>query len=282
MINSGNLPKTGTLIRVLMGGSFERRGVDSSEFTGSCLRVLLGRLIRSPFHLLHGHMISKQLPGLVLFALLLVFIGSFVVHRNQLGQTLASAIIPVPVEKSQQITAEEVEQSRNPYHDLVEAIRTNPSRLAPLPASKIDSETLWLARAIYSETKRPEEMELVAWVIRNRVETRYRGRSSYRDVVLDPFQFSAFNPGSGKRLFYSSLTTQTQIRSWQSALTIAYRVRSAAPEFRPFSVQTRHFFSERSMFGRNAPAWAIGQEPVKPERSFTLDERRFRFYEGIS
>ena len=125
-------------------------------------------------------------------------------------------------------------------------------------------------------------MELVAWVIRNRVETRYRGRASYRDVVLDPFQFSAFNPGSPKRWFYSNLDTKTQIRSWQRALTIAHRVRLAEPEFRPFSVQTRHFFSERSMVDQRHPNWARGRSPVAPSRPFTVDERRFRFYEGIS
>src|SRR5690554_3902774 len=64
MVISGNLPKTGTLIRVLMGGSFERGGVDSFGFTGRGPRISFGRLIRFPFHLLHGHMISKQLPGL--------------------------------------------------------------------------------------------------------------------------------------------------------------------------------------------------------------------------
>ncbi len=42
--------------------------------------------------------------------------------------------------------------------------------LPPQELKKIDNETLWLARCIYSETKRPEEQELVAWVVRNRVE----------------------------------------------------------------------------------------------------------------
>src|SRR5690606_41478736 len=109
-----------------------------------------------------------------------------------------------------------------------------------LPPTLIDPETLWLARCIYSETKRPEEMELVAWVVRNRVETRYRGRSSYRDVVLDPFQFSAFNPNNPKRSFYSTLDTRRPIGSWQRALTIAHSVRQAEAEYRPFSMQTRH------------------------------------------
>lgn len=194
------------------------------------------------------------------------------------SKTIASAFIPA----HPNITGEEVKASQSDYAHLVETLRTNPQKLRPLPPSSIDAETLWLARAIYSETKRPEEMELVAWVIRNRVETGYRGRRTYRDVVLDPFQFSAFNPGNHKRWFYANLDPETDVRSWQRALTIAYRVRSAEPQYRPFSIKTRHFYSERSMIGRSNPYWATGQRPVVPERGFEIDQRRFRFYEGIS
>ena len=233
---------------------------------------------------------KKHVPGVTLFALLLLFVGSFVIHEDMLGGTIASALIMAeaadnPVASAQdyaEITAKDVRESEPRYDELVEAIRKNPQRIRPLPPSKIDLETLWLARCIYSETKRPEEMELVAWVVRNRVETRYRGRDSYREVVLDPFQFSAFNPNSGKRWYYANLDTQTQIRNWQRALTIAHRVRLAEPEFRPFPVQTRHFYSERSMIGQRHPEWARGKRPVAPTRPFTLDERRFRFYAGVS
>ncbi|WP_243663594.1 cell wall hydrolase [Rhodothermus marinus] len=79
-----------------------------------------------------------------------------------------------------------------------------------MPPEAIDSETLWLARVIYSETKRPEEMELVAWVVRNRVETRFRGKATYRDVVLDPFQFSAFIPYNPRRQYYMRLTPHSR------------------------------------------------------------------------
>lgn len=48
-----------------------------------------------------------------------------------------------------------------------------------------EDEILWLARTIFSETKRPHEQELVAWVVRNRVETGYRGNATYEAAVLD-------------------------------------------------------------------------------------------------
>ncbi len=234
--------------------------------------------------------LKKHAPGYTLLAVLILFVGSFAVQSHLLGGTLASAFAPVntdaravgAADEVAKITAAEVRKAQSEYFELVETIRENPQKIAPLPPSKIDLETLWLARCIYSETKRPEEMELVAWVVRNRVETRYRGRDSYRDVVLDPFQFSAFNPGSPKRWFYANLDTKSDLRNWQRALTIAHRVRLAEPEYRPFSVRTRHFFSERSMADQRHPDWALGRSPVAPSRPFTVDERRFRFYEDIS
>lgn len=146
----------------------------------------------------------------------------------------------------------------------------------------IDSETLWLARAIYSETKLVHEQELVAWVIRNRVETGYRGKHSYRDVILDPYQFSAFNPGHPKRAFYSSLTPVDSLPGWQRALRIAHYVRHADAAYRPFSIKTRHFYSEQSMVGRRHPHWANHRQRVTPNWTYRVDQRRFRFYEAIS
>jgi hypothetical protein len=227
-------------------------------------------------------MSKNYLPGYILFALLILFFGSFALHENILGKTLTTAL--VLVEKGDDtpvITLKEVEQAQSEFEVLVDLIRKNPEKIKPLPADRIDGETLWLARGIYSETKRPEEMELVAWVLRNRVETQYRGRDTYQDVVLDPYQFSAFNPDGRKRWFYSSLDTDTQIRSWQKALTIAHSVRLAEGRHRPFSLTTRHFYSERSMVGKSHPDWALGKRPITPERDFTLDQRRFRFFDDV-
>lgn len=141
-------------------------------------------------------------------------------------------------------------------------------------------EVLWLARVIYSETKRPHEQELVAWVVRNRVETNYRGEASYREVVLDPYQFSAFNRGSAKRAHYSSLTWSSTAPGFQRALSIAEQVAHAPATMRPFSETTRHFFSRRSMAGGATPAWARGMRPVALDRSIEPD--RFRFYDQVS
>lgn len=151
----------------------------------------------------------------------------------------------------------------------------------PRPTA-LNESTVWLARAIYSETKLPHEQELVAWVVRNRVETGYRDRRTYKEVVLDPYQFSAFNPEAPKRSFFLSLTPDLQLPAWQQALWIAHYVRHADPVFRPFSIETRHFYSERSMNGRRHPYWVQGRQFVSPGWDYRVNERRFRFYKEIS
>ena len=146
---------------------------------------------------------------------------------------------------------------------------------------EVNDDVLWLARCIYSETKRAEEQELVAWVIRNRVETGYRGETEYEDVVLDPYQFSAFNPGDPKRRLYTSLTPSSDSPAFIRALEVAHSVYYAPAQARPFAQSTRHFYSERSMVGRTSPNWSEGQTPVRPV-GFRIDPRRFRFFSGVA
>ena len=70
----------------------------------------------------------------------------------------------------------------HPLNTLAKSLSQSASR-PRLPLEKIDSETLWLARAIFSETKRVDEQILVAWVIRNRVDTGFRGKRLLRAVL---------------------------------------------------------------------------------------------------
>ncbi len=144
----------------------------------------------------------------------------------------------------------------------------------------VKEDILWLARVIYSETKRPHEQELVAWVVRNRVETGYRGRHTYKDIVLDPYQFSAFNPRTSKRNHYASLEWTSMASGFQTALSIAAKVATASPADRPFSETTRHFYSRRSMRGGTAPHWAHQARPVALDRHVEPD--RFQFFDQIA
>lgn len=145
----------------------------------------------------------------------------------------------------------------------------------------VSDDVLWLARVIYSETKQAHEQTLVAWVVRNRVETRYRGQGTYQNVVLDKYQFSAFNPGDPKRRMFLALTPESDAMGWEQALRAAHAVYHAPESARPFAQRTRHFYSERSMPGRRAPRWAVGQTPVEPV-GYRVNPVRFRFYEGLA
>ncbi len=193
------------------------------------------------------------------------------------GQSTPTAT-PSSISLSEVLENEVVVVKLTPFEEAL----LRPRRLKPLPPEKINTETLWLARAIFSETKRPEEQLLVAWVIRNRVETRFRGRSSYHSVVLDPYQFSAFLPENLKRPFYTGLNGHSDIPGWQTALRIADSVRLSNASERPFSLDTRHFYSERSMNRVGGPKWAIGRAPIKLKPALEVDELRFRFFAGIA
>lgn len=223
--------------------------------------------------ILHGNLFSKTLPT-----------------KKATTNALSAAILS---EEGLDLAGEaevsevmlDAEHASRRLENIISELSINPRRITPLPPTQlktIDSETLWLARCIFSETKQPREQELIAWVVRNRVETKYRGKKTYRDVVLDPYQFSAFNIDNRQRHFYLNLTPESNITGWRTAITIAHSVRFADPQkFRPFPLKTRHFYSERSMVGRLHPEWADGLHPVSPVRNYPIDERRFRFYEGI-
>jgi hypothetical protein len=197
--------------------------------------------------------------ALVVFVALFVF--SAIVQGPSATQMLSYAFVSAPAVAAVEGEEEEVQ----------EEVVIHP----------VDEETMWLARVIYSETKRPYEQELVAWTVRNRVETGYRSKGSYRSAVLSPWQYSAFNPGP-KRQHYSSLTRSSADAGWQTAVNIAHEVRNAPAELNPFSTTTRHFYSERSMVGRKHPAWAVGKQPIAPSTGVQIDPKRFRFFENIA
>lgn len=230
-------------------------------------------------------MAKARIAASLVAGLLLLMLTAFAAQGDFLRSALANAFIPAaPPAPELAPEAISIEDRARAAADQIYATGAPSfSRLKPLPLELVDEETLWLARCIFSETKRPHEQELVAWVVRNRVETQYRGKSSYRDVVLDPMQFSAFNPGSRKRQYYTSLTPMSRVSGWQTALRIAHDVRwSDAESWRPFSHRTRHFYSEQSMIGQRYPDWASGYKPVSPEREYVVEARRFRFYEGVN
>lgn len=143
-----------------------------------------------------------------------------------------------------------------------------------------DEQMLWLARALYSETRNSNEMYYVGWVVRNRVELNYNGNDTYEEVVLDPYQFSAFNPGSRLRRQYINLDVEDLRDSikkdeWHDALRTAMNVMDADPEQRPFPRNTLYFYSEVSMPGGRDPHW---REDFTRIEAAGISPKRFRFF----
>jgi len=141
-----------------------------------------------------------------------------------------------------------------------------------------EEEVLWLARLVYSETKRPEEQVLVAWVVRNRVEAGYKGKS-YKEVALHDSQFSGLN--SFDRNYRHNITRNygDDGDAWENALSVAKAVYNAPEVLRPFPKTVKHFYSPISV--RVKPTWAKGSEPVQVVRDGSDNTVRFAFYDSV-
>lgn len=146
-------------------------------------------------------------------------------------------------------------------HDLREAKRlANSDREGLSGAEK--REVMWATRAVLSETHRPSEMLLIANVIRNRLDLKYRGKSTAKGVILDPFQFSAFNPGRDSRWRYiqmdaSAATGQQWMKAWRAA-----RFAMTAPrDLLPLNNKcVTHFVHPKGLL--RTPEWVYEMEQV--------------------
>jgi hypothetical protein len=164
---------------------------------------------------------------------------------------------------------EQLEDSLKVQGDSLEAL-----------AARHAKRVQWLTRAIVSETNNKGEMEYLAWVIRNRVEAGWRGEDTYKGVILDPWQFSAFNRNSGKRSYFMEMTRETTPfkARWNQAQRVARKVLVADRSQAPFSASTTHFYSPVSMRGA-APSWAWKLREVKVA---SVNSQRFRFFDHES
>lgn len=138
-----------------------------------------------------------------------------------------------------------------------------------------EREILWLARAVFSETKDKEAQYLVAWTIRNRVDTGYRG-FSYEDVVKSKNQYSGLQPRDAQYKLNISLDYEdadTAHQSWSSALSVASEVYFADDSARPFPITVRHFYSPKVV---SEPSWASGKTP-----HLAMQNPSFAFYNNV-
>ncbi len=211
------------------------------------------------------------------WCLLLVLVAAFLLPERMVFAPPSSGNVCVSGESPSPFSIPSYEETR--------AALLNPWGIRPVHSGNIDVGTLWLARAMFSESKRRDEQELVGWVVRNRVESEHRGCNSYRSCVLDPFQFSAFIEGRPIASYYTGLDlspSSLRIPGWEKTLALAYHIRHADDRLRPFPRTVLHFYSEQSLMDPEIlPEWVADWIPIIPARDIQLDEKRFRFYSGI-
>jgi len=139
-------------------------------------------------------------------------------------------------------------------------------------------EILWLARIMYSETKRADEQHIIGWVVRNRVDTGYTGRT-YESVAKHSRQFSGLNPYDKRYEHNISRWYSSEGYSWETALELAKEVYFAPESSRPLALTTRHFYSPNAV--RQTPAWAEGQQAVKLLKDPATGAVRFALYDQV-
>ncbi len=138
------------------------------------------------------------------------------------------------------------------------ALLDAPAAEAIILNEKDKMEMLWFARAIYSESKNREEQYLIAWVIRNRVESRHKGAESYQETVLARSQFSGLSSRDPQFRINVSLGFEDSGPGWDSAKSIAESVLTSGDTYRPIPAGVKHFYSPLAV---TVPTWAEGEKP---------------------
>jgi len=145
--------------------------------------------------------------------------------------------------------------------------------------SEDQEEILWFARAVFSETKETDEMVLIAWVIRNRVDDAYRGDDTYFSVVTRAGQFSGLNEYDKQYRTNTSLSFGDENPTWQKAIRIAEAVYYAPSNAGPIPKSVKHFYSPKSM--AQTPKWADDEKLYHTIEGGNDKPARFAFYAGV-
>ena len=163
---------------------------------------------------------------------------------------------------------------------LADDASVQPTALPPVQAEseKDLKEILWLARAVYSESKLAQDQRLVACAVRYRVESGKWG-DEYQDVVLAKSQFSGLHPyvWNAQYAHNISRTFVSTGDAWKSAVIISKKVyyansvKDACPEL---PANTMHFYSPQSI--TQTPLWAHDEKLVYSAGT------RFAFYANVN
>lgn len=158
----------------------------------------------------------------------------------------------------------------------------------------IETQIRWLGLCLRSESDRPHEWPYIAWAVRNRVLSKYRGKEAYQEVILDRKQFSYFNQFASLLLsedpnaLYAAAAKgyAGDATGWAednlSAAEDCARAILLAPRYTaPFDKDVRHYYSPVSMKPvGSAPPWAATARLLFTPSG--VDPRRFVFGAGVA
>lgn len=155
--------------------------------------------------------------------------------------------------------------------------------------SLVPTDAEWLALCLVTESNRPDEWPHIAQVIENRRATGRWG-DTYRDVILAPKQFSAFNDYTKVRnprltsdefgmqhCFYEIAKEQSDVLLMRAAAFVSLDDAVWSGEI---SRTTFHYWSPVSMVPKGRkPAWTEDAKRVYTPNG--VDPERFVFAEGV-
>lgn len=206
--------------------------------------------------------------------------------KNEMNSVFKGFIFVVAIGLTWQIATQKTEarldqEWRERLNKTVESVKENHVRFNEAELNDI----LWISRVIYSETKVNYEMPYIAWIVRNRLETAYRG-NSYKEVALSSHQFSGLNPGDNQydHNIEMEFADTTNNDAWRNAVRVAKVVYDSPSWMRPLPKTTRHYYSPHAI---KAPDWAIGNKAVqlvrrRDAKTNSNKEIRFAFYDNIN
>ena len=115
----------------------------------------------------------------------------------------------------------------------------------------LNTNLLYLAKTIYGEARgeNVETMLVVGWVIRNRLCVKRHG-STYKDVVLQPKQFSCWNKDDPN---YKKIKGIIKGRLWEVCIGVAIVVMQSMERHNPIP-NVRHYYDKS--LDSNPPYWA--------------------------
>ncbi|MEX2514522.1 MAG: hypothetical protein WD335_00085 [Candidatus Paceibacterota bacterium] len=198
-------------------------------------------------------------------------------ERSSIKETLERIATELNPEMAEEI---ELANGKSPreVHELAQDRARMSGGETPVMTQFDRREILWLARIMYSETKRSDEQKLIGWVVRNRVDTGYTGRT-YEDVAKHSAQFSGLDPYDKRYEHNISRWYKSEGESWQGALELAKEVYFADNSERPLALTTRHFYSPDAV--SRTPAWAKNQQAVQVIKDPQTDRVRFALYDKV-